>query len=111
MLKVGPIVVDMYAQAGLSYSDNALVAAVAEAGSEVNYGVGFDAVWVAAKEQQLKVKGELAQRHVLSGPGKDRTYLALEPGSALRYTVYLKDIRISPFLSAARRRLLATLLE
>ena len=103
VLKLGPVVVDAYAHGLLSYSSNALLAPVAEEGWELGYGLGFDAVWVAAKEQQLKATGEFVQRHVLSGPGRDRTYLALEPGSALRYTVYLKDIRISPFLSASRQ--------
>lgn len=103
VLKLGPVVVDVFAQGQVEYSSNVLLNPVAQAGWQVRYGAGFDTVWQAARDQQLKLTGELSQVHTLSGPARDRTYLTLEPGSAIRYTAYVKDIRIMPFLSLMRQ--------
>lgn len=103
VVKLGPVVIDVFAQGELAYSSNVLLNPVAQAGWEVRYGAGFDAVWQAARDQQLKLTGELSQVHTLSGPARNRTYLTLEPGSAIRYTAYVKDIRIMPFLNLTRQ--------
>jgi hypothetical protein len=103
VVRIGPVVVDVFAQARTGHSTNVLLEPVAQAGWQASYGAGFDATWQAARDQQLKLTGELVQRHTLSGPGVDRTYLVLEPGSALRYTAYINAIRFTPFLNLSRQ--------
>jgi hypothetical protein len=103
VLKLGPVIVDISAQALLEYSDNVLLTPVGQEGLMMGVGLTFDAVWQAAKVQQIKLTGEVMRRQTLSGPGKDRQYLLLAPGSALRYTAYIKDIRLMPFLNLSRQ--------
>lgn len=102
-LKLGPVLVDLSAEVAFDYSDNELLEPVGQDGSHLGATVTFDAVWRAAKVQQLKLTAELTRRETLSGPTKSRSYLTITPGSALRYTAYVKDIRLTPFLNLSRQ--------
>ena len=102
-LKVGPFIFDISANLSFESSDNALLSSTPEAGSNIGFGLTFDASQQATKAQQLKLSGELTQRYVLSGPGRDLRYLTLAPGSALRYTVYIDEVRVMPFINLSRQ--------
>jgi hypothetical protein len=103
VFKWGPLVVDAGFRTAWEYSSNVLLAAEAEEGWQAEAGLRFDTTWLATEGQQLKFTGDLKYRQILSGPGESRAYLLLEPGSALRYTMYIKDVRIMPFLYYTRQ--------
>ena len=103
VLRVGPVYVDLSADVSVAYNDNVLLSPVPESGTSIVSAVAFDATWEAAKGQQLKFTGELTENQVLRGPGKTGFYLLFKPGSALRYALYVKEIRIMPFITGMRQ--------
>jgi hypothetical protein len=102
-LKLGPVLVDLSAEVAYDYSDNELLEPVGQSGSHLGATATLDAVWRAAKVLQLKLTAELTRRQNLSGPTKSRSDLTITPGSARRYTAYVKDIRLTPFLNLSRQ--------
>lgn len=100
-VRLGPVVVDLSAEAALEGTDNALLTPVGQSGIQASVGLTFDANWNAAKDQRLKLTGEVVEIATLSGPVRSQKYLLLKPGSALRYTVYVKQVRIMPFINLA----------
>jgi len=102
LLKLGPAVVNLSPTARLVHSSNVLRVPEESAGWDARYGLAFGTTWRATREQELKLNGEFLQRKTLSGPERDSTQLILEPGSALRYTAYVRDVRVMPFLNLSR---------
>lgn len=122
-VKLGPVLVNVSTQGSVEQSDNVLLVADLSAtraaratpaenltepvgpqdGMAVVLGVILDAGWQAGREQMLKIRGEFTHRQILAGPGKNRQFLSLSPGSALRYTVYIGGIRVMPFLNMSRQ--------
>lgn len=47
--------------------------------------------------------GDFGRHLTLGGPGKNSSYLRLSPGSAIRYSLFLSDVRVSTFLNASRQ--------
>lgn len=103
VLKLGPVVVDLSAQTFVDYSNNEFLTPAGQSGSHLGAGATIDVTWQAAKAQRLKLAVNFSRRQTLSGPTKSRSFFAINPGSALLYTVYVGDLRITPFINLSRQ--------
>ncbi len=101
-LKLGPIVVGMYASASIKYTDNIDFSSVAQAGTELSSGLGFSGDWQTLQAAEFSVSGQWLANHWITGDGPDQAFLTIQPGSTLRYSIYVDYVKLTPFVNLER---------
>jgi hypothetical protein len=86
----------------LDYTDNVRVETSGHDGLTAEGSLTFDAHYRFTKIQELSLSGAIRNRIPIFGPGKQLNQFSVSPGSALRFTVYVRAVRISPFLRYTR---------
>jgi len=102
LLRLGPVLVDVSASTAVEYTDNLALSPQPAAGLSITEGLGFGAQWQAAQSERLNLIGSLTRVEWAVGHAPDRGYVVLEPGSAFSYSIYVKEIRITPFLNVSQ---------
>lgn len=98
----GTLALNLTAFSEVEYSDNPRLTPAGGEGLSVGGGIRFDATHVLSRLQDLSLRGTLAARSPLVGPGRRERLLSVSPDSALRFNLWIRRLRLSPFLRYSR---------
>lgn len=102
LLRIGPIIVDVDSTAEIEHTDNVNFSPVAQPGTELSAGIGFNAAWQALQAAQFKISGAWEMNKWITGPGPNQATFTVTPGSTLRYSIYVETIQLTPFVNLKR---------
>ncbi len=87
----------------IEYNSNVLVAKVAREGVMASLGLNLEGALRISSRQELNFVAVINQRTPLSGPGKSERLLSVAPNSVLRFQVWVRSLRLTPFLKYSRQ--------
>ena len=102
-LSIGPVALQLGLMGSVEYTDNVRVERVPQAGMMVSAGLNLGATLAVSQRQELTMLAVINQRTPLYGPGKRQRLYSVSPNSVLRFQVWVKDIRLTPFLKYSRQ--------
>jgi len=100
---LGPLALNLAAFGEVEYSDNPRLTPAGEAGLSVGGGVRFDATYALSRLQDLSLRGAFSAHSPLVGPGRRERLFSVSPDSALRFNLWIRRLRVSPFLRYSRQ--------
>ena len=102
-VSAGPFAFKVGLMAGLEYNDNVRVEPVPQAGLLASGGVNLEGALRVSSRQELMVLAVINQRTPLSGPGKSERLFSVAPNSVLRFQVWVRSLRLTPFIKYSRQ--------
>lgn len=102
-VSAGPLAFRVGLSASLEFNDNVRVEPVAKEGILASAGINFDGNLRLSSRQELALVAVVSQRTPLSGPGKSERLFSVAPNSVLRFQVWVRSLRITPFLKYSRQ--------
>lgn len=99
----GPVGVSLEAFGTLEYTDNVRVEVNGKSGMIGTAGLRFDTSYQVTELQDLTLRGEIANRYPFYGPGERRNLFSVAPDSALRFNVWVSEVRLSAFVKFRRQ--------
>ena len=102
-VSAGPFAFKVGLMAGLEYNDNVRVEPVPRAGLLASAGVNLEGAFRISSRQELMLLAVLNQRMPLSGPGKSERLFSVAPNSVLRFQVWVRSLRLTPFVKYSRQ--------
>lgn len=99
----GPLALSLEAVGSIEASDNVRVEPDGRPGVTASAGLHFDASYQVTKLQELSLQGTVSNRVPLSGPGRREQLFTVAPDSALRFNVWVRSLRLSPFIKYRRQ--------
>lgn len=101
-LSAGPVSLSLGLAGSLEYNDNVRLERNPSESLIATAALRFDGSYHFTKVQDLSLKAEIANRVPLTGPGRRQNLFTLAPDSTLRFSVYVRTLRISPFIKFRR---------
>jgi hypothetical protein len=98
----GPLALNLAAFGEVEYSDNVRLDPAGEAGLTVAGGLRFDATYAFSRLQDLSLRGTFSTHAPVVGPGRRERLFSVSPDSALRFNLWIRQLRVSPFLRYSR---------
>lgn len=99
---LGPLGLSLGLLSSLEYNDNVRVEPHGTPGMIATGGMRFESSYQLTSLQELVVQGEISNRFPIIGPGKRQRLLSVSPNSALRFNIWVKRLRLSPFVRYRR---------
>lgn len=102
-VSVGPVALKLGLMGAVEYNDNVRVERNARAGMMVSAGLNIEAMLAVSRRQELTLMAVINQRTPLYGPGKRERLYSVSPNSVVRFQVWVKDVRLTPFFKYSRQ--------
>lgn len=99
----GPLALSLSADGALEYNDNVRVEPSGRDGLIASAGLRVDASYQLTRLQELSLQGQVSERQPLTGPARRQSLFSVAPDSALRANVWLRSLRLSPFVKYRRQ--------
>lgn len=100
---LGGLALSLSGEGSIEYSDNVRVEREGREGVTATAGLRFDASYQLTRLQDLSLQGMVSNRVPLLGPGRREQLFSVAPDSALRFNVWVKSLRLSPFVKYRRQ--------
>jgi hypothetical protein len=97
------LAIDASAVGSMEYNDNVRLEPNGQSGLIARGALRLDGFYQFTRLQNIALTSEVSDRVPLSGPGRHEHLLAVSPDSALRFNVWVKSLRLSPFLKFSRQ--------
>ena len=101
-LQIGSTGIDVTLSDEIEYSDNVRVEQNGREGLSNTFNLGFETMWSPTKIQEIALTGSIGTRVPVYGTGKGRTLWNIAPTTALKMTLHIDQLRLSPFFRASR---------
>ncbi len=102
-VSAGPFAFKVGLMGAIEYNSNVRVEQVAQEGVMASLGVNLEGALRISSRQELNFVAVINQRTPLSGPGKSERLLSVAPNSVLRFQVWVRSLRLTPFLKYSRQ--------
>lgn len=102
-ISAGPFSFRVGLTASMEFNDNVRVEPVAREGVLASAGLNVDGFMRFSSRQELSLVAVISQRTPLSGPGKSERLFSVAPNSVLRFQVWVRSLRLTPFVKYSRQ--------
>jgi hypothetical protein len=102
-VSAGPFAFKVGLMGAIEYNSNVRVERVPQAGVMASLGVNLEGTLAISSRQEFNFVALVNQRTPLSGPGKSERLLSVAPNSVLRFQVWVRSLRLTPFLKYSRQ--------
>lgn len=102
-VSVGPVAFKLGLMGAIEYSDNVRVERIPVPGMMVSAGINVEGMLAVSRRQELTLMAVINQRTPLFGPGKRERLYSVSPNSVVRFQLWVKDVRLTPFFKYSRQ--------
>jgi hypothetical protein len=102
-VSAGPFAFKVGLMGAIEYNSNVRVERDAREGVMASLGLNLEGALRISSRQELNFVAVVNQRTPLSGPGKSERLLSVAPNSVLRFQVWVRSLRLAPFLKYSRQ--------